>query len=384
MAPKSTEKVQTDRNPLIALLADHLQGRPSQAAMTPKLRTCARDHQVTGILYHQLRDPALEQDYYYTLYQYKNRQAIEREIGQILDADGMRYFWVKGMEVAALYPVPALRTMGDSDIVVEDVERAFRLLKQHGYTFERDVFPCEWPCYKNGLRVELQSRLAYTGSEALLVFFNTCWQHESGHHLDWSFHFIYLLEHLRKHLVHEGVGYRQFLDLAVVLQRAGDQLDWPWIRQQLQALELWRYAEVCLALVHRWFEVELPVEVPPLTDEFCAFAAERTLKNGVFGYSNPDENPTHGISLEKSESGTRAARALRRFRRTVFPSYHQLIVWSEYRFLKGRPYLLPVCWVYRLLRAALQPAKWRRLKADAAADRSLLAQKNEELRQWGL
>ena len=54
-----------------------------------------------------------------------------------------------------------------------------------------------------------------------------------------------------------GVGFRQFLDLAVAARRC--ELDTDWLTKALAEQNLLVFAQTCSALLERWFGAPLPL-----------------------------------------------------------------------------------------------------------------------------
>ena len=157
----------------LQVLADHLKRRKTASAPDgldwDKLAALARRHQVSGMLYSQCQSfwPAekaagLKQAYFYSVMAHTNRNRDMSDIGKAFETAGISYFTVKGLEVAALYPVPALRTMGDCDIVVhpENKERAHQTLLALGFE-NRTQQGMEWTYCRNRLEYELHDHLLY-------------------------------------------------------------------------------------------------------------------------------------------------------------------------------------------------------------------------------
>lgn len=185
-------------------------------------------HQVDGILYYQCRDfiPSsfsivLEQRFNGVIFSYKNREKILQDIDKTFKAKRIPFLTIKGIEIAERYPIPFLRTMGDSDILVhkEDKERAGIALEELGFSIGERNPDYDWLCQKMGMMFELHHNLLY--KEAMTVdkqalFFNDYWNYVNNGKLDWSFHYLYLIAHLRKHIMYSGAGFRMFMDLAVL------------------------------------------------------------------------------------------------------------------------------------------------------------------------
>lgn len=181
------------------------------------------------------------------------------------EKESISFFTVKGLDVAAFYPVPALRTMGDCDMIVHSVDkqRAHEALLKLGF-MNKSKQNAEWTYYKSRLEFELHDHLLYdetVNSRLSKDFTETAWEYTSGDAcrktLNWNFHFIFLLLHLKKHLMNSGVGFRQFMDLMFTAKTV--DLDWKWLTEQLQKLKILNFTRVCLTLCEQWFGVPLPM-----------------------------------------------------------------------------------------------------------------------------
>lgn len=138
-----------------------------------------------------------------------------------------------------------------------------------------------------------------------------------------------------------------------------------------------------MALIGKWFDIPAPTTnlTKEITDGFCEAAAAAVFKNGVFGFDNAENHDNVVINANLSgKSGVTVA--LRR----LFPSYKTLCTVPHYSFLKGKPWLLPIAWLYRIARTVVQGKTKNRMKflADSFVDREKINKRNEELKQWGL
>lgn len=70
----------------------------------------------------------------------------------------------------------------------------------------------------------------------------------------------------------------------------------------------------------------------------------------------------------------------------VFPSYKNVYYVPHYQFVQGRPWLLPVVWVYRPIRGFLKGKHNDAAKMIGSALRSddKLAMRQRTLSKWGL
>ena len=310
-----------------------------------------------------------------------------REIEETFRENGIVFFLIKGPVVAQYYPVPALRTMGDLDIVIhrEDRDRAHEILLQLGFANTSHLEDREWQYFRNDLEYELHDHLVYretVNREKLEAFFNDFWLFVKEGKLDAGFHFLFLLLHLRKHLMNNGAGFRMFMDLALTGMKESE-LNWPWIREKLEELELLPFAQVCAGFIHRWFGVVLPLEEKLPDHAFYEAATEAVLANGVFGFDNA-ENRVNSTANIARQMGYWRLELVRRTLRLVFPPYHMMLKSRYGGFVENRKWLLPAAWVYRLFRASGPILRGQRDLPFHHVSGEQVRQRDEYLRQWGL
>ena len=366
----------------IKLLANHMENRPFEVQVTQELKMLAQNHQLSPIVYYQTKDDTFRLSYLQAINVYTQRKAL---LDQIIEAfSDIPYYIVKGLNVSKYYPIPQLRTMGDCDIIVHesDKERAKQILLSLGFketTGEWDDM--EWHFQKQGFDFELHHRLLYdeaVNTEQEVEFTSKAWYYVKNNELDVNFHFVFLLLHLKKHFLNRGVGIRQFMDLALMSINA--ELNRERIEAFLQQAGIKKFAGVCSALCLRWFGVAFPVDTPEIPDEFYDTATVTILSNGVFGFNVPiDEEKQLLNNVKKSgKAGTILAH--------LFPSYKICCSTPKYRWIKGKPYLLPVLWIYRLFSALLNGKGKTSAKYVTAVANShnAMVERDEYLSNWGL
>ena len=214
-------------------------------------------------------------------------------------------------------------------------------------------------------------------------YFNKCWDYVSDNELDWNFHFVLLIAHLRKHLL-RGVGFRQFLDIAILIKNRGSLFNWLWIKNELNVLGLLDFTEICFGLIKQWFEVESPFGLLSLDGEKVKNISKEIFDYGVFGDSGDSLEIRQGYDITKSSSRCYCSTVLRRMLKKSFPSYDFLVRASEYNNLKGKRYLLPLFWAYRFIRNVFKPNKWEKLKDETYISQRQYYERNEQLKRWGL
>lgn len=361
----------------------------------------AQNHQVCGIVYHQCKSflplealNILSLKNASELFYYSNRIKLFEKVRNAFTAERIEFYTVKGLNVAAFYPVPALRTMGDCDIVVhpEDKERAHAVMTAMGFE-NRLKEDMEWMYFKNGMEFEIHDHLLYDelgNTRSSRDYVGFAWDHAkpvgegTQYELDWSFHFLFLLLHLKKHLVHSGIGFRQFMDLDVVIRQR--RLDWKWLEKTLSDLELWRFAQVCFSLLKRWFDTPFPIELERLEDVFFEEATAKVFANGIFGFNDEKNKENRSLNSITQRSGPRWLVRVKSIIGSVFPAYRFMRYVPHYAFLNNRPWLLPVAWVYRFYRSVRyrMGENGKRMVNNALISDDRLDEREQELAKWGL
>ena len=383
----------------IKLLSDHLVGRKSDRNENVDwtiLTSLAIAHQVEGIIYYQCKSymPSevyllFERKFGASLYYYKNREKVWRHILGAFNENKIPALMVKGFEVANYYPVPSLRTMGDLDILVhlEDKEKAGDLLEQLGFKIKERNPYYDWQCKFKGLSFELHHKLLYQEAatrSTQAALFNDYWNYVKDGKLDWSFHFLYLIAHLRKHLMLKGVGFRMFMDVAVVIQKEST-LDWLWIEKKLNELDMLRFAKVCFALIDYWFGITAPIEFSNLDRDFLERTTEKIIENGVFGFQDKNNDINNTINQLNNNGKNLLVSRVKLFWKMLFPSYHNMSNCSHYQFIRERSWLLPIAWIYRIYRMVIgKTTSAETILRQIITPQAQISRRKAELKEWGL
>lgn len=354
------------------------------------LSDIVRRHQLTGIFFKQCKNilpddmrNTFQKSYAAQVYYFINRKQKIDSLLQEFDRKSISFFVVKGEAIASLYPVPALRSMGDVDIMIkkEDQSIVHQIMLDVGYT---NVTQGEtvWNYKYNELEIEIHNKLINAKEKHdadLGRYFEKCWDWVIDGELNWNFHFIYILVHLRKHLINSGVGFRQFMDLALIVKNI--DLDWAWIKDELEEIDLMQFFQVVMAFLKRWFNVELPIDIDSIDENFYNTATDKIFKNGVFGFDNEENKQATIIntSMNKGRFGQ-----IDLVLKQVFPSYKDMKKVPCYSFLNGKPYLLPIAWIYRLYRGRKKMNTGINAIKSCFVSNEKIEKREQMYKQWGL
>ena len=326
----------------------HEEATESDPSLDWKLiKEYADRHQVSAIFYKQTKNEIFQGSYAFQLYHYqKVNQIIASLKEQLKDCD---FIIIKGMTLAELYPTPALRSMGDIDILIhaEDRKKIHSLLLNGGFTFKGECIVSELKYEKMGYALEVHDSLVHRtfGKEELVAYFMQAWGYVKDGRLDWSFHLIYLIEHLRQHFIGDGAGFRQFMDIAFVCEKGN--VDWKFISEELKKIGLYEFAARVFAFLESWFEISIPFEKKELSEEFYYKACKKIFADGVFGFDN-EENLGTAVARRMYNQKIGAKRAkLKYLLGCAFPPRRHMLRRSYCFYLQKHRFLLPVAWIHR-------------------------------------
>lgn len=381
----------------IRTLSDHLNGRSTYAEHDLDwyiIHNYAQKHQVSGIIYSQAKHfmPSeiladFRQEAIATYFYYENRKEDYHVIKKALSGANIPFFAIKGIEIADLYPEPSLRAMGDIDLVVHSDDRGtcHMILLKEGFNCKSKQEDREWQYYRNNLETELHDRLVYRESineKGHMPYFNNCWKYVTDGKLEWNFHLLFLIFHLRKHLMNAGAGFRQFMDLAVALRKT--ETNWKWIEKQLKTTGLYDFARKCYGFIFRWFGIPSPI-MDQIEDEFFDEATQKVFVDGVFGFDN-DENLDCQVINEIRRNRCMSLGMIKVAIRYVFLPLKEMKSIKKYEYLNNAPVLLPAAWIHRIITSA---GKTKKKSALTNLRKSFVSKEKIEKRKnlmskWGV
>lgn len=257
------------------------------------------------------------------------------------------FLTLKGAILKYYYPNPALRTFTDIDIYVgKEIDRAeqelFKLgYEKTGFDEHNDVGYTKKP----SLHIELHKDL-FPDDYDFEGYFDEPYQHtelKDGykyyHVYKTDDFFIHVLCHLYKHFTFGGCGLRQYLDIYVMTQKM--KLNMDYIRSELKSFGMDGFLDTTLKLNRFFYDGEKP-------DDELIEIAEFVFNNSTFG--NADNRLVLDYDKGHGEKRTLWGN-IKYFMERWGLNYSQMKL--KYKVLKYLPFLLPFCWIYRLITALL-------------------------------
>lgn len=284
------------------------------------------------------------------------------------------HIFLKGSVLKHDYPVPALRTMSDIDLLIREedyealdaVAQKLEAVQDFGDGNHKNyMFPGK-------VLAEFHPNFLHHASRVSTLV-NPGWQYaeQMGNSSQWRLteegFYLFHICHLADHFTGSGMGVRFILDTWVLRHLHKNQPDRAKVEAELARFDLLDFTRNIEALAEAWFS---GVETTPLLEEL----GEYVLANGVFG--NLSQSALNEVSL----AGNRGKALLRR----VF--YPRAEMESRYPWCKGKPILLPAAWFARAFTALRlhrgHIRTWSK-GAGQASDDQIAAQK-EKMARFGI
>ena len=229
---------------------------------------------------------------------------------RFFEQNGFRSCVLKGQASGLLYPDPLLRQSGDIDIWVEGGrDEVLNLLKAHFEVQKTRYIHSEVNMLK-GMRVEVH----YTPSWMFSPFANIRLQRWFASHAEEQFtHYeerleanvptlrfngSYMLLHIYRHLLEEGIGLRQVMDYYyVLLQMDQDDRDAVWA--DIRHLGLARFCGALMEVLSVVFAIKEEYMLCSPSRRRGRILLEAILRSGNFGLADPifanKESKSEGI-----------------------------------------------------------------------------------------
>lgn len=346
--------------------------------------TLAAVHKIEGLVYSGLKNVELPNEvsaqlqsaYRRAVFSDTQFSYVSQQLAKQLTDAQVPHIFMKGACLKQDYPIPALRTMADLDVLVhtQDYEKVDAVCAALGArsiggdgNHRSFVFP-------GGVPVEFHPNMLH---HATLVApeLNPGWQYAKKDASTYAMElteegfYLHVLCHMADHFVGSGIGVRFVLDVWVLRNRRKQPLDWDFVEQELNRFGLLEFAENIERLAQVWFGTE---ETDPVMDEL----AEYILTSGVHGRS--DRAMLNAMAMSKG--GNRFSALCRK------AFYPRAELEDRYPWAKGKPWLLPAAWCARAFRAVTTHgqyvAAWSKGTANITDDQ--VQQQRQQLERFGI
>lgn len=345
-----------------------------------KLLYEAKEHHVSPLVYSAIdrRDavkciaPELLKDWKKEVfYSGINQQNHIIKVGEVLEKfneNNIAVIVLKGLVVREYFPMPQLRTMSDADVLVhkEDLERVSKMMEELGYTQTKDeddhgahivfvkpgqpVFEVHWT---------LANKAFFKGDTS---WEDNLWEEtvevEVGGVKTLSLGLedlaVHLCIHMAVHLAHTGFGVRQLLDLVLLVEKKGDEINWSSFIQKAKACGIYKFTLAIFIACNRLFSMELPIELKKInalskiSTKYIELLIEDIFASGVHGTKDQTRVFASEFAFDQSEGAAEGRGSIfKKYMKLLFPPIKDM--GERYSYARKFIVLVPVAWIHHLL-----------------------------------
>ena len=317
------------------------------------------------------------QNYYMqAIFRDAQQEYLKKQLQAALVEADIKHIFLKGSVLKADYPVPALRTMRDLDVLVyaKDFDRIANVAKAlDGKAIPGDGNHRNFS-FSGSVSVEFHPNLLHHATP-IGTGINPGWQYAkkdsstcSGELTEEGF-YLNTVCHLANHFVEGGVGVRFLLDIWVNRHLRKPEADRAFVEAELKRFGLLDFAQNIEQLADAWFG-NLPMT--PLLEEL----GEYILTSGSHGTTDRAL-----LNAQSLSPGGNCASAL--WKKVFYPKAE---LEDRFPWCKDNPLLLPVAWCTRAYYAITQHGniviRW--VKESGRISKTEVIENQERLRRFGI
>ena len=318
---------------------------------------------------------AMRSYYMQAIFRDAQQEHLKKQLQAALVEADLKHIFLKGSVLKADYPVPALRTMCDMDILVyaADFDEIDSIAKELGGKAAPGDGNHRNYTFPGGVAVEFHPNLLHHATP-IGTGINPGWQYAkeaAGSAMELTEEGVYLntICHLANHFVAGGVGVRFVLDVWVNRHLRKPEADRAFVEAELKRFGLLDFAQKIEQLADAWFG-NLPMT--PLLEEL----GEYILTSGSHGTT--DRAMLNALSL--SPGGNQFSALMKK------AFYPRAELEDRFPWCKGKPLLLPAAWCARAYNAITQHGNiiinWS--KGAGKISKTEVIENQERLRRFGI
>ncbi len=280
----------------------------------------------------------------------------EEEILSRLIQSGIPVSVLKGASVAACYPRPELRVLGDIDLLLpeERLEEGAELLREMGFCQSEAAEDHDFhiALEKDGVFVELHRSVSVfpnndCGNFSKKLFDSaldrTCTAALKGRQFNVlapKFQLLSLLFHTERHMLTSSVGLRQLCDWAISANYYSKMLT-DEDKKDFESCGMWKFGSALCGVCHKHLGMPMPEFFCGTKEELWDRLTEDLLEGSNFFYQSRERRlSSHFVGGASSEDKGRKSAFSAMISRLNTKAY------NRYPITKKCPILLPVFWIY--------------------------------------
>ncbi|MBO4941352.1 MAG: nucleotidyltransferase family protein [Clostridia bacterium] len=235
-----------------------------------------------------------------------------------MEEKGLRCLPLKGFYIKKKYPIPALRQMTDTDILIDadKIQEIIPIMESLGLKYDHDTL--HEVIFKNSqLVVELHKELIPSNLGKLYEYYKDGWSRAvlcTGKNFVYKMSpedtYIFAVNHIAKHYLHGGIGIKHVADIFVMSK---EKMDEDYINAELSKLETRDFHKNLKNVADMWFSMDRKAEYDNKTLEMARFI----LESGSFGNA---ENLIAAEIVKKNVETVTMWTKLKGILRRIFPA----------------------------------------------------------------
>lgn len=361
----------------ISLLCAHLNGisppPPSDEIDWKIIWSLSQNHHVTGMIAQAVKkldskyQPSKQRMSYlnqylgFTLQNYEMKIRTLSKIKEVLERAETRYLLVKGAVTRELYPAPALRTSGDTDVIVdtENYENVVETLKTNGFTLlaqRRNVSVLKYGDEDIEIHNELESINDKT-DELFLNPFDGAISENNGNMyiLKPEYSLLYTIIHFLMHIKAGGAGVRMLMDIDVLIRKSTKAAQ-NHLFVLADEVDITKAVSITFALCKAWFNTPIETDYDLKSEpEFFETITSMILDGGTFGFDNGGAGLVYLTKAMDENKEVTAITRLKALFKYLFPKRSYLT--DTYDYAKKHTFLLPFAYINRVFDALFKRKK---------------------------
>jgi len=289
----------------------------------------------------------LRRDGFVILSTYEQQEIIIADIKAAFAKNGIEHLFFKGAVVRQYYKTPAMRSMGDVDVLIRETMRGKADEIMRGMGFECLPESTEvWVYRKDGCFVEVHTAVRrFDVNRQETVVYDTVWHDAvptdgTTYRLTDEAEAAHTVTHLASHFCGGGCGLRQLMDVAVWCDKTHDDAFWDRVTALLEPYGMKAFVARLLGLCKAWFDVDVPSCAQALDDGMQDAVRCRLLADGTFG--NDERALLSRMRKARHKQQGKGGTVLR----WIFPSPSYLK--RQYAYAAKHAWLIPVAYGHRL------------------------------------
>lgn len=278
----------------------------------------------------------------------------------------IHFIALKGLVLRDLYLNPERRTMGDSDILIEQnhLKKAEEILTKEGYKILNDSSKHIKFIHSTHLPIELHRHLISSSLNNKNVYQFECivWKNaknavvcsEPALILSNEDQILHLLLHMAGHLSSSGFGLRQLCDLSVITEKKRNEIDWDMVYEKTNEYGINIFTSALYNICNKLLSISIPspYESKYIEESHIDCLIEDIFSGGTFGMRTIERTIS---SLQQPyinfNSSGFPEKKFFNIIHIIFPSRNKL--GERYLYAKKYPLLVPAAWVHRIIRGII-------------------------------